>query len=185
MLASSNGRFIRRDRFVIVGIARLFEKALMRKGRIATMRAVLQRVSSATVTVDSMVVGRIGTGWLVLLGVAKGDSDEDADRLAERVANLRGFEDDQGKMNRSVSAADGSVLVVSQFTLLADCRSGRRPSFTEAVEPAEAERLYLRFVEKIRNAGLKTETGKFRAMMDVELVNNGPVTFLLDSRKVF
>ena len=149
------------------------------------MRAVLQRVSRATVTVDGAVVGRIGTGWLVLLGVAKGDLDDDADRLADKVVKLRAFEDDQGKMNRSVREANGSVLVVSQFTLLADCRTGQRPSFTEAAEPAEAERLYLRFVEHVRAAGLKTETGTFRAMMAVELVNDGPVTFLLDSRKAF
>lgn len=149
------------------------------------MRAVLQRVSRATVTVDGAVVGRIGTGWLVLLGVAKGDLDDDADRLADKVVKLRAFEDDQGKMNRSVREAHGSVLVVSQFTLLADCRTGQRPSFTEAAEPAEAERLYLRFVEHVRAAGLKTETGTFRAMMAVELVNDGPVTFLLDSRKAF
>lgn len=155
------------------------------RGLIPTMRAVLQRVSRATVTVDGAVVGRIGTGWLVLLGVAKGDLDDDADRLADKVVKLRAFEDDQGKMNRSVREAHGSVLVVSQFTLLADCRTGQRPSFTEAAEPAEAERLYLRFVEHVRAAGLKTETGTFRAMMAVELVNDGPVTFLLDSRKAF
>ena len=149
------------------------------------MRVVLQRVSRASVTVDDVVVGRIGTGWLVLLGVARGDTDDDANRLAEKVANLRAFEDEQGKMNRSVGDVGGSVLVVSQFTLLADCRTGRRPSFTEAAEPAEAERLYLRFVDQIRALGLNAETGTFRAMMDVALVNDGPVTFLLDSRKAF
>ena len=149
------------------------------------MRAVLQRVSRASVTVAGRVVGRIDRGWLVLLGVAKGDVDHDADRLAEKVVNLRAFEDDQGKMNRSLGDVNGAMLVVSQFTLLADCRGGRRPSFTEAAEPGEAERLYLRFVETVRRAGLVAETGTFRAMMDVELVNDGPVTFLLDSRKVF
>ncbi len=149
------------------------------------MRAVLQRVSRASVTVAGRVVGRIDRGWLVLLGVAKGDIDHDADRLAEKVVNLRAFEDDQGKMNRSLGDVNGAMLVVSQFTLLADCRGGRRPSFTEAAEPGEAERLYLRFVETVRRAGLVAETGTFRAMMDVELVNDGPVTFLLDSRKVF
>lgn len=149
------------------------------------MRAVLQRVSRASVTVDAVIVGQIEAGWLVLLGVAKGDLDDDADRLAEKIVNLRAFDDDQGKMNRSVRDINGSVLVVSQFTLLADCRTGRRPSFTEAAEPAEAEPLYRRFVEHVRASGLKTETGTFRALMDVELVNDGPVTFLLDSLKTF
>jgi D-aminoacyl-tRNA deacylase len=149
------------------------------------MRAVLQRVTRASVTVEGRVAGQIGVGWLVLLGVARGDSDEDADRLADKVAVLRGFEDDAGKMNRSVADAGGSVLVVSQFTLLADCRGGRRPSFTEAAEPAEAERLYLRFAERLRANGLAVETGVFRADMKVELLNDGPVTFLLDSRKTF
>jgi D-aminoacyl-tRNA deacylase len=149
------------------------------------MRAVLQRVTRASVTVDGRVVGQIGVGWLVLLGVAKGDSDEDADRLADKVAVLRGFEDDTGKMNRSVAEAGGSVLVVSQFTLLADCRGGRRPSFTDAADPIEAERLYIRFSERLRANGLAVETGVFRADMKVELLNDGPVTFLLDSRKTF
>jgi D-tyrosyl-tRNA(Tyr) deacylase len=149
------------------------------------MRAVLQRVARASVEVDGQVVGRIGPGWLVLLGVARGDGDDDADRLADKVAALRAFEDDQGKMNRSVAEAGGGVLVVSQFTLLADCRGGRRPSFTEAAEPADAERLYLRFADRVRAAGLEVATGVFRAMMKVELVNDGPVTFLLDSRKAF
>ena len=149
------------------------------------MRAVLQRVSRASVTVEGAVVGEIGVGWLVLLGVAKGDADDDCDRLAQKVATLRGFEDDAGKTNRSVAEAGGGVLVVSQFTLLADCRNGRRPSFTEAADPAEAGRLYLRFVERIRASGLHAETGVFRADMKVELLNDGPVTFLLDSRKLF
>ena len=116
------------------------------------MRAVLQRVTRASVEVEGRIVGRIGLGWLVLLGVAKGDADDDADRLAEKVAGLRAFEDDAGKMNRAVAEVGGSVLVVSQFTLLGDCRAGRRPSFIEAAEPAEAERLYLRFVERLRGA---------------------------------
>ncbi len=149
------------------------------------MRAVLQRVTRASVTVDDQVVGRIGVGWLVLLGVAKGDSDADADKLAEKVAGLRAFEDDAGKMNRSVSEIGGAVLVVSQFTLLGDCRAGRRPSFIEAAEPSEAERLYLRFADKVRDLGLPVETGTFRADMEVELLNDGPVTLLLDSRKAF
>jgi D-tyrosyl-tRNA(Tyr) deacylase len=149
------------------------------------MRAVVQRVSSASVTVEGAVVGRIGQGWLVLLGVARGDADDDADRLAEKVVNLRAFADDQGKMNRSLIEAGGSVLVVSQFTLLGDCRGGRRPSFTEAAEPAEAERLYERFNQRVAEAGVTVATGVFRAHMDVELVNDGPVTFLLDSRRLF
>jgi D-aminoacyl-tRNA deacylase len=159
-------------------------RSLHEGGRKA-MRAVLQRVTRASVDVDGQVVGRIGPGWLVLLGVAKGDTDEDAGKLAEKVVNLRAFEDDQGKMNRSVREHGGAVLVVSQFTLLGDCRGGRRPSFTEAAEPVEAERLYLRFVENLRSAGLEAATGTFRAMMKVELVNDGPVTFLIDSRKSF
>ena len=147
------------------------------------MRAVLQRVSRASVEVAGACVGRIGTGWLVLLGVARGDRDEDADKLADKVVNLRVFSDDRGKMNLSVAEVEGAVLVVSQFTLLGDCRGGRRPSFTEAAEPAEAERLYLRFAERVATTGLEVATGVFRADMMVELRNDGPVTFLLDSRK--
>ena len=149
------------------------------------MRAVVQRVSRASVTVDGEVVGRVGLGWLVLLGVARGDTDADADGLAVKLASFRGFPDSQGKMNFSAIEAGGGALVVSQFTLMADCRAGRRPSFTDAAEPAEAERLYLRFAERLRGAGLAVETGVFRADMKVELVNDGPVTFLLDSRKAF
>ena len=149
------------------------------------MRAVLQRVSRASVTVKGEVVARIERGWLVFLGVARDDLDEDARKLAEKVVNLRAFDDDEGKMNRSVAEVGGSLLVVSQFTLLADCRTGRRPSFIDAADPGEAERLYLRFVENVRNLGLLVETGIFRAMMEVELMNDGPVTFLLDSKKTF
>ena len=149
------------------------------------MRAVLQRVTRAEVTVDKTVVGRIGPGWLVLLGVARGDSDDDAGRLVEKIAHLRAFEDEHGKMNRSVVETCGGVLVVSQFTLLGDCRTGRRPSFTEAADPAEAERLYLRVAEGLAALGLIVATGTFRTMMAVELVNDGPVTLLLDSRKAF
>jgi D-aminoacyl-tRNA deacylase len=148
------------------------------------MRTVVQRVARASVEVDGALVGRIGLGWLVLLGVARGDTDEEADWLAEKVVNLRAFADEQGKMNRSVVEAGGSVLVVSQFTLLGDCRGGRRPSFTEAAEPAEAERLYRRFCERVAATGVEVATGVFRAHMNVELVNDGPVTFLLDSRKL-
>jgi D-aminoacyl-tRNA deacylase len=149
------------------------------------MRAVLQRVSRASVEIEGRIVGRIGIGWLVLLGVAKGDLDEDADKVAEKVVGLRAFDDDAGKMNLAVGEVGGSVLVVSQFTLLGDCRAGRRPSFIEAAEPIEAERLYLRFADRIRGLGLAVETGTFRADMKVELVNDGPVTLLLDSRKAF
>ena len=149
------------------------------------MRAVLQRVARASVTVEAALVGQIGVGWLVLLGVAKGDLDQDADRLADKVAVLRAFPDDNGKMNRSVSEAGGGVLVVSQFTLLADCRGGRRPSFTDAADPLDAERLYLRFAERLASTGLPVEKGIFRADMKVDLLNDGPVTFLLDSRKAF
>ena len=148
------------------------------------MRAVLQRVSRASVDVDGSCVGRIDRGWLVLLGVARGDTEEDAAWTADKVVNLRGFEDDAGKMNRSVLDINGGILVVSQFTLLADCRSGRRPSFTAAAEPTLAERLYLLCAERLAGSGLKVATGVFRAMMKVELVNDGPVTFVLDSTKL-
>jgi D-aminoacyl-tRNA deacylase len=148
------------------------------------MRAVLQRVTRATVDVDGTCVGRIERGWLVLLGVAQGDTDQDAGWIAEKVLHLRGFEDDAGKMNRSVADVGGGVLVVSQFTLLGDCRGGRRPSFTAAADPALAERLYLHCAETLRGSGLLVATGVFRAMMQVELINDGPVTFLLDSRNV-
>lgn len=147
------------------------------------MRAVLQRVSRASVEVDGSCVGRTGVGWLVLLGVERGDTEADAAWIAEKVRNLRAFEDEQGKMNRSVADVGGGILVVSQFTLLGDCRGGRRPSFTAAAEPAEAERLYLRCAELLAQSGLEVATGVFRAMMKVELVNDGPVTMLLDSRK--
>lgn len=136
-------------------------------------------------TVDGEVVGRIGAGWLVLLGVAKGDGPEDAARLAEKILNLRAFEDEDGKMNRSVQDVRGGILVVSQFTLMADCRAGRRPGFSDAAEPETAEALYLEFVRLVDASGLEIATGVFRADMAVELVNDGPVTFLLDSRRQF
>src|SRR3954447_6821408 len=142
------------------------------------MRAVLQRVTRASVEVEGAEVGRIGRGWLVLLGVARTDDDADVDWLADKVAHLRAFEDEQGKMNRSVIEVGGGVLVVSQFTLLGDCRTGRRPSFTEAAEPAEADRLYRKVVDRLAAASLTVATGVFRAMMEVELVNDGPVTLL-------
>lgn len=146
------------------------------------MRAVLQRVTRASVEVDASCVGEIERGWLILLGVAHEDTRTDAEWLAEKVLNLRGFEDDQGKMNLSVLDIAGSILVVSQFTLLADCRSGRRPSFTAAAKPAVAEELYLLFTNLVKNSGLTVATGVFGAMMKVALINDGPVTFLLDSR---
>ena len=147
------------------------------------MRAVLQRVSRASVEVEGACVGRIAQGWLVLLGVERGDTEADAAWIADKVLKLRAFEDDQGKMNRSVREVGGSVLIVSQFTLLGDCRAGRRPSFTAAAEPAEAERLYLHCADFMAQSGLEVARGVFRAMMKVELVNDGPVTLLLDSRK--
>jgi D-tyrosyl-tRNA(Tyr) deacylase len=147
------------------------------------MRAVVQRVSRASVEVADSTVGQIGPGFVVLLGVAREDAEPDAAWLADRVLGLRAFEDDQGKMNRSVADIRGGILVVSQFTLMADCRSGRRPSFTAAADPAQAERLYERFNELLRASGLNIATGVFRAMMQVSLVNDGPVTLLLDSRK--
>jgi D-aminoacyl-tRNA deacylase len=149
------------------------------------MRAALQRVSRASVDVEGNCVGRIERGWLVLLGVAQGDSETDAAWMAEKVLNLRAFEDRAGKMNLSVLDINGGILVVSQFTLLADCRGGRRPSFTAAAEPALAERLYLVCAEHLRRSGLQVATGVFRAMMKVELTNDGPVTLLLDSQKQF
>jgi D-aminoacyl-tRNA deacylase len=147
------------------------------------MRAVLQRVSRASVEVDGACVGRVARGWLVFLGVAQGDTADDAAWIAEKVLNLRGFVDEQGKMNQSVLDIGGGILVVSQFTLLADCRAGRRPSFTAAAEPALAEQLYLHCVDLLARSGLGVATGVFRAMMQVELLNDGPVTFLLDSKK--
>jgi D-tyrosyl-tRNA(Tyr) deacylase len=133
--------------------------------------------------VDDTTVGQIGRGWLVLLGVARGDTEADAVWLADKLLNLRAFEDEQGKMNRSVLDVQGEILVVSQFTLLGDCRAGRRPSFTDAAEPAEANRLYEHFCALLAPSGLKIATGVFGAMMKVSLVNDGPVTFLLDTRK--
>ena len=149
------------------------------------MRAVIQRVSRCRVLVAGKVVGEIGPGLLVLLGVGKADEEAAADYLAEKILGLRIFEDDQEKMNLSVQDRRGEVLVVSQFTLYGDVRRGKRPSFDAAARPEEAKRLYEYFVAKIRAAGLRCETGLFQAMMDVELVNQGPVTILLDSEKAF
>ncbi len=149
------------------------------------MRAVVQRVSSASVAVDGQAVARIGTGLVVLLGVARGDADGDAEALAEKVAHLRVFGDEAGLMNRSLLEVSGAALVVSQFTLLGDARKGRRPSFIEAAAPEEAQRLYELFCARLRGLGAEVATGVFRALMDVALVNHGPVTLLLDSRKLF
>ena len=149
------------------------------------MRAVLQRVSRASVTVGGEVVGQIGRGILVLLGVEPDDTEEDARQLADRTIVLRIFEDADGKMNLSLEEIGGSLLVVSQFTLLGDCRKGRRPSFIGAAPPELAEKLYNTFIGAAGSRGITVATGRFRAMMDVELVNDGPVTLLLDSRKRF
>lgn len=149
------------------------------------MRAVLQRVSRAQVSVNGGITGQIGLGLLVLLGVGRDDTEADAIYLAQKIAALRIFEDDGGKMNRSVQDVGGCVLAVSQFTLYADVRSGRRPSFDAAAPPERARQLYEFFVEQIRAAGLRCETGRFQEMMKVELVNEGPVTILLDSGKTF
>ena len=149
------------------------------------VRAVVQRASEASVRVDGEVVGRIGPGLVVLLGVGKDDADRDADVLADKVLNLRVFPDEAGQMNRSVLDVGGGLLVISQFTLMGDARKGRRPSYIEAAAPDEANRLYEHFVGRLRPSGLEVATGVFRAMMDVALVNQGPVTILLDSRKLF
>ena len=149
------------------------------------MRAVVQRVKRCRVTVDGNSVGQIGPGLLVLLGVSKEDTEAAADYLAEKITGLRIFEDDEGKMNLSVQDKRGELLVVSQFTLYGDVRRGKRPSFDAAARPEEARRLYEHFVEKIGALGLRCDTGQFQAMMEVELVNSGPVTIILDSEKTF
>lgn len=149
------------------------------------MRAVVQRVSRAKVTVDGEVTGEIGSGLLVLLGVSKNDAETDAGYLVEKIVNLRIFEDAEDKMNLSLIDMKGAMLVVSQFTLYGDTRRGRRPSFIDAAPPAEANRLYEYFVEKARERIEHVATGRFQAMMDVELVNDGPVTIMLDSEKTF
>jgi D-tyrosyl-tRNA(Tyr) deacylase len=149
------------------------------------MRACVQRVSRSSVTVDGQVTGQIQRGLLVLLGVAHNDTADDAHMLADKITQLRIFEDQQGKMNRSLIDCGGEMLVVSQFTLLGDCRKGRRPSFVDAARPELAERLYQTFVAAVSTHGVPVATGRFRQMMQVELVNDGPVTFLLDSRKLF
>ena len=154
-------------------------------GLVEQMRAVVQRVSRAKVTVNREVTGEIGRGLLVLLGVGYADSQADADYLAEKISGLPIFEDEDGKMNRSLLDVGGSVLAVSQFTLYGDVRRGKRPSFDAAAPPEKARQLYEFFVEQIRATGLRCETGRFQEMMQVELVNEGPVTILLDSAKEF
>ena len=149
------------------------------------MRAVVQRVSRARVTVNGETTGEIGLGLLVLLGVGAGDTRDGADYLAEKTIGLRIFEDAGGKMNLSVAEVGGALLVVSQFTLYGDARRGKRPSFDGAAPPEQARELYEYFVEKVRAAGLRSETGRFQETMQVELVNEGPVTILLDSGKAF
>jgi D-tyrosyl-tRNA(Tyr) deacylase len=149
------------------------------------MRAVIQRVSKARVVIEGTEHSRIDRGMLVLLGVEKEDTVEDAQQLARRIAELRIFEDEAGKMNRSIIEIGGAILAVSQFTLLGDCRKGRRPSFDPAAPPDMARSLYERFIAETKAMGIAVSTGVFQAMMDVELTNQGPVTFILDSRKRF
>jgi D-tyrosyl-tRNA(Tyr) deacylase len=153
------------------------------RGRRAIVRAVIQRVSRASVTVEGRVAGEVGAGLLVLLGVSKTDNPESAAYLAEKIANLRIFSDEAGKLNLSVLETGGSALVVSQFTLYGDTRGGRRPSYIQAAPPEEANRLYQEFIRSMRALGVRVETGVFQAHMQVELVNDGPVTILIDSEK--
>jgi len=145
------------------------------------MRIVIQRVSQAKVTVQGKEVGAIGPGLCLFLGVAKGDTEEDSTYLVQKSVELRIFEDDEGKFNRTLLDVGGEILVVSQFTLYGDCTKGRRPSFSHAALPEEAERLYQQFVQKLREKGLNVATGQFQAKMEVSLVNSGPVTFIVDS----
>ena len=149
------------------------------------MRAVIQRVKQASVTVDGEEVGIINKGLLLFLGVHRHDDEKELAWMVEKVVNLRIFEDSDGKMNLSLIDIDGEILVVSQFTLYGDCRKGRRPGFSEAAQPKQANELYEKFITSVRQKGLTTSSGTFQAMMDVELVNDGPVTLLLDSTKAF
>ena len=146
------------------------------------MRAVIQRVRESSVIVENEAIAKIGHGILVLLGIAKGDETHDADYLADKIINLRIFEDENGKMNRSLLEIGAQLMVVSQFTLLGDCRRGRRPSFIDAAGPEIADELYEYFVDKVRQKGVCAQTGRFRAMMEVALINSGPVTLVLDSK---
>ncbi len=149
------------------------------------MRAVVQRVSRAKVTVAGEIAGEIGKGFLILLGVAEGDTADDAVMMADKLVGLRVFEDAEGKMNLALAEIGGAMLVVSQFTLLGDCRKGRRPSFIAAARPEVAEALYRTFVAEVQGRGIPVATGRFQTHMDVELINDGPVTLLVDSRKEF
>jgi D-tyrosyl-tRNA(Tyr) deacylase len=144
--------------------------------------AVIQRVTASDVRVDEETVGRIGPGLLVLLGVSQQDEQKDADYLADKIAHLRVFEDDDGKMNRSLLETGGEMLVVSQFTLLGDCRKGRRPSFVKAAQPDKAEALYESFIDRVRSLGISASSGTFQARMAVSLVNDGPVTLIVESK---
>ena len=149
------------------------------------MRAVVQRVNEARVSIEGICVGEITRGFLCLLGVGKEDQEEDADYLAAKIPHLRVFEDDKGKFNCSLLDIGGGILVVSQFTLFGDCRKGRRPSFSDAAEPQQARELYHYFITKLKENAISVATGEFQAHMAVELVNDGPVTLLLDSKKAF
>lgn len=146
------------------------------------MRAVIQRVKQSSVTVGNKIIGQIGSGLLVLLGVTKDDKIDDADYLADKIASLRIFEDETGRMNKSLMETGGEMLVVSQFTLLGDCRKGRRPSFVQAAAPDKANELYEYFIKQVRKKGISVKTGKFRAMMAVSLINDGPVTLIVESK---
>ncbi len=149
------------------------------------MRAVVQRVSKAEVLVDNISLGQINKGLLILLGVAEEDTDTDINYMVDKTLNLRIFEDENEKMNLSVLDIEGEVLVISQFTLHGDARKGRRPSFSKAGNPQKAEALYIQYIQQLKNSGIRVESGRFAAYMEVSLVNDGPVTILLDSTKIF
>jgi D-tyrosyl-tRNA(Tyr) deacylase len=161
-----------------------FLTAIKRFGAVH-LRAILQRVREASVTIEGDVIGKIGLGWAVFLGVSTDDTIADVKYMAEKTIHLRAFPDEEGKMNKSVLEVGGAVLVVSQFTLMADCRKGRRPSFVLAAPPEKANQLYEDYVKKLSEAGLTTATGKFQSHMDVRILNDGPVTMMLDSKKLF